>query len=153
MCCPLLGYFLNTNSNYTVDTEQKQMQADKSLISQRRQGKLVPVIAVTPNETSVGFPASDPHPVGPYPDFNCTRSGCSLFSCVGVEAAATSSGHTPHRMAEHSHPTHMAITSLWSWPTTVALQRQWVLRSGAAIGTNNGLQYLSSFSISNSVSR
>lgn len=78
------------------------MQADKPLISQCRQGKLAPVIAVTPNETSEGFPASDPHPVRPYPDFNCTRSGCSLFSCAGVEVAATSSGHTPHRYDRHT---------------------------------------------------
>lgn len=51
--------------------------------------------------------------------------------------------------AEHSHPTHMATSSLGSCPTTVALQQRGVLRSGAAIGMNNGLQYLSSFSVSN----
>lgn len=153
-CCPLPSYFLTTNWNYTVYTEWKQTQWDKSLISQCRQGKLVPGIAVTSNETSEGFPvsSSDPRPMRPYREVNCTRPGCSLFSCMLVwrllqhPQARLHTGMTgtarAETSAECSHPTHMAISSLGSWPTTVALQQWWVLRSGAAIGMNNVSQYL-----------
>lgn len=120
MCCPLPGWLLTTNWNYAVYTKWKQMQWAKSLTSQCRQGKLVLVTAVIPNETSEGFPdsSSDPHP-----DFNCTRYGCSLFSCLlmwrllqhpqaRLPTGMTDRNTKSRSSAEHSHPTHKAISSL-----------------------------------------
>lgn len=154
MCCLLLCYFLITNWNYTVYTERKQMHWAKSLISQCRQGKLVPVIAVIPHEIvrASQTPVLIHTQWGPTLILIVQHLGAHCFPvCWGggcCNIFRPDSAQVWQRGAPRAHPLQSTpcthghqlpglLTHHWGLAAAMAL------RSGAAIAMNNGLQYLS----------